>query len=223
MPIVSIAGKKVYFAHVPKCAGTAIELYLEKQFGPLAFRDGQFYRRPQRRRWTRSSPQHVDAEAISVLFPDGFFDASFAVVRSPVARIVSAFRFQRDIEGTVGADVSLAGWLEKVHRKRNTSPWQFDNHTRTMDEIVPQGARCFRLEDGLDAVVAWLQDLAGPGHDLPLQIEPRNVLDKRLEFEGKPVRPVVPNQEELALIAKHYAADYTRFGYDTATGRPLAL
>lgn len=221
MPIVKISGKIVYFAHVPKCAGTAIEIYLTEAFGALAFRDTKFNAYPPRTRWTKSSPQHVDANTISTLFPPQFFDASFAVVRSPVARIVSAFRFQRDIEGLINVNVTFAEWLTRVHLSQNRTPWQFDNHTRLMDDIVPQNARIFRLEDGLAAVVRYLESIAGYDCSLPQTIMPHNVLDKRLAFEGKKIRPVIPTQDDIALINRYYRVDFERFHYDPMTGDPL--
>lgn len=221
MPIVRISGRLVYYAHVPKCAGTAIEAYLETAFGPLAFRDTRFTSVPTRKRWTRSSPQHVTAGDLGRLFPSDFFDHSFAVVRSPAPRLVSAFRFQRDIEGTVPEDMAFGEWLEAAHAGRGRKPWQFDNHTRPMTEIVPEDTRVFRLEDGLAPLVGWLRELAGEGITLPDEITPRNVLDTRLAFEGKPKRPVVLDAKDQARVARLYAADYERFGYDPLTGDPL--
>lgn len=221
MPIVRISGRLVYFAHVPKCAGTAIETYLETAFGPLAFRDTRFTSVPARKRWTRSSPQHVAAGDLGRLFPADFFDHCFAVVRSPASRLVSAFRFQRDIEDTVPAKMAFGDWLETVHAGRRRKPWQFDNHTRPMTEIVPEGARVFRLEEGLAPLVSWLRDLAGEGVTLPDEITARNVLDTRLAFEGKPNRPVTLGTRDRAEVARLYADDYARFGYDPLTGDPI--
>lgn len=221
MPIVRIADKLVYFAHVPKCAGTAIELYLQDAFGPLAFRNTSYNAIPQQDRWTRSSPQHVTVDALAELFPDPFFDATFAVVRSPVTRLVSAFRFNRDISGSIPTDMAFGDWLATVQETQAISPWQFDNHTRTMDEIVPPTAQVFRLEDGLDPVVAWLQKLAGADMPLPPTIRPRNVLDTRLAFENKPIRPVTATQADVDQIYNTYRVDFERFNYDPITGNPI--
>jgi hypothetical protein len=198
-----------------------MEIYLTKAFGALAFCDTKFNARAPGTSWTKSSPQHVDANSISTLFPSEFFDESFAVVRSPVTRLVSAFRFQRDVEALIDHNVTLAEWLKRVHRTRNRAPWQFDNHTRLMDDIVPQSAHIFRLEDGLDAVVPWLQDIAGAEYSLPQTITPHNVMDKRLAFERKAIRPVIPTQNEIALINRYYRVDFERFHYHPLTGDPI--
>jgi hypothetical protein len=101
MPIARIGSKLVYFAHVPKCAGSAVERYLEQRFGPMAFRDPAFYEQEHGERWSNSSPQHIPIKALSRLFPASFFDASFAVIRHPVDRLASAFLYQREIEGSI--------------------------------------------------------------------------------------------------------------------------
>ena len=97
MPLVMTPAGPILFVHVPKCAGTSVEAYLTSVFGPLAFHDPQFNRVPESARWSRTSPQHADAATLDRLFPPGFLRASFAIVRHPVDRIVSVFRFQRDI------------------------------------------------------------------------------------------------------------------------------
>lgn len=214
MPILRIAEKLVYFAHVPKCAGTAIELYLQEVFGPLAFRDTGFRSIPARRRWSKTSPQHVDAETVARLFPTGFFDHQFAVVRHPVDRLVSVFRFQRDIENSIDPEVSLDAWIAQIGSQKRASPWRLDNHIRPMVEMVPEDAQVFRLEDGLPELVQWLASVAGPTVDLPPDIPVRNSIDGRLRHEGRSTTPVVPDPATRATIEAHYAADFERFGYE---------
>ncbi|MFX0543673.1 sulfotransferase family 2 domain-containing protein [Roseovarius sp. S4756] len=214
MPLIRISGRILYFAHVPKCAGTALELFLESHIGPLAFRNSAFNRIPPEDRWTRSSPQHVDAASLALLFPPNFIDESFAVVRHPVDRIVSVFRFQRDIEGRIETDMPFGNWLDSVAKEDVQGQWALDNHTRTMDAIVPEKARIFRLENGLEPVVAWLQGILGPDTQLPRTVPPRNVLSDRLAHEGRPDIPVRITPDIIDKIAAVYRADFDRFGYE---------
>lgn len=212
MPLIMIEGRPVLFAHVPKCAGTSVEHYLEAQFGPVALLDPQFGALPARRRWSRTSPQHADAATLERMFPPGFLHASFAVVRHPVARLVSVFRFQRDIEGRIDPTTTLAAWLEGLGRPPRR-PWAYDNHTRPMVEMVPASAQVFRLEDGWDPVIDFLEALCEGGRRLPRTMPERNVLDRRLAHEKRTAPPVVPDDRALALIARLYADDFDRFGY----------
>lgn len=208
MPIVRINGKLIYFAHVPKCAGTAIMHYLNTEFGPLAFQDSR-YHQIKGKPWTITSPQHVTAESLARLFPEGFFDEIFSIVRHPVARMISVYRFQRDVEKHIPADTSFSDWLSKLKPLRPA----YDNHTLPMDAIVPRGARIYRLEDGLAPLVHWLQQLAGPRVTLPETILPRNALSARLAHQGQADNPVDTTAEDRQRIAKLYEVDFTRFGY----------
>ena len=54
MPIVRINSKLVYFAHVPKCAGSAVERYLAARFGPLGFLDSTYLKMRKSRRWNNT-------------------------------------------------------------------------------------------------------------------------------------------------------------------------
>lgn len=214
MPIFHIGSKLGFFAHVPKCAGSAIENYLAERFGPLAFIDHAYRRQPANERWTKSSPQHLPISAFERLFPPEFFACSFAVVRHPVDRLLSAFQVQRDLIGRIPVEQSFSDWLKEFERFHQEKPWYLDNHTRKMCDMVPEGAQVFHLEQGLDPLIGWLDAQAG-NNDGPRTISRSNTRD---EIFGKrnmtpPPKPtVVP--EDIARIAKLFAQDFDRFGYD---------
>ncbi|NHK29522.1 sulfotransferase family protein [Parvularcula flava] len=213
MPLVRIGSKLVYYAHVPKCAGSAVEHYLRQNFGPIAFCDTKFLSHPPATKWTKSSPQHVDAMSMGRLFPPKFIDARFATVRHPVKRLVSVYRFQRDVEKTIPEATSFAAWIDTLAEARQADPYIYDNHVRPMTEIVPRGARTFKLEQGLGPLVDWLQKLAGEDYQLPGEIEPRNVLSDRLEKDGLTSKAVRPAKAVREKIYKLYRQDFDRFGY----------
>jgi hypothetical protein len=77
-------------------------------------------------------------------------------------------------------------------------------------------ARIFRLEDGLDGIVAYLDGLAG-NTDGPRQIAPKNVGTWR----GNDTDPVLTDKV-LALVAQVYAEDFARFGYDAPATASVA-
>ncbi len=213
MPIVRIGTKLVYFAHVPKCAGSAIEEYLAARFGPLGFLDRGHLRLPERQRWNVSSPQHIDAETLDRLLPPSFFAARFAVVRHPVDRLVSVFRYQRDVEETIVKDMPFSEWLDVVPDLLLHAPFHFDNHIRPMTEIVPQNAKIFRLEDGLDPVVEWLDKIAGFIGE-PRVIQRTNTYVQRLAVRKKTPGPEIQiSDTDRETIKKHYSIDFERFGY----------
>ena len=217
MPILKAAGQLIYYAHVPKCAGSSLEHYLEARFGDLAFLDGQYMKQPRDQRWNKTSPQHINTEALDRLFPAGFFDASFTVVRHPEARIISAFHFQREVEGTISQNVPFGEWLEDLMDAREEEPYLHDNHTRPMADIVPDGAKVFHLEHGLDAIIPWFDALTG-NTDGPRAIAKVN---ERGAY-GKTGKDVALTDDDRARIAEVFAEDYTRFGYAPGEKAPQA-
>ena len=217
MPILKTAGKLIYYAHVPKCAGSSLERYLEARFGELAFLDSKFTAQPRAARWSKTSPQHINAEALERLFPHGFFDAAFTVVRHPEARIVSAFHFQREVEQTISMNTPFGEWLEDLLDAREEDPYLHDNHTRPMAEIVPAGAQVFHLEHGLDAIIPWFDALMGD------EAGPRAIakVNERGAYT-KTGNDVALTDEDRAHIGEIFAADYARFGYTPDQKAPKA-
>jgi hypothetical protein len=209
MPIFKTGHRLIYYAHVPKCGGSAVAWYLRERFGKVAFSDTQYTRRDKARTWSRTSPQHIDVASLSRLFPEGFFDASFAIVRHPVPRLISAYHFQLEVERSISEQVQFSDWLEDISEMRKENPFLYDNHVRPMTEIVPEGAEVFHIEHGLDGLIPWFDRVTGDRSG-PRAIPRRN--EQGAHTGGKSKR-VVPSAADLARIAEIYAADFARFGY----------
>lgn len=213
MPITRLRnGKLLYYAHVPKCAGTAVERYLQQRFGVLGMHDGAFARRSVAEAWSFSPPQHMPEAVRREILPDPLFDAIFATVRHPAHRLRSVFLFQRDVEKALAPTMRFERWLEGVPRTLALDPYALHGHLRPMHEMVPDAAKVFRVEDGVDAIVAWLDHLSG-AEDEPRSIAPANVLAVRLGESGS--KPPAFTPEICAKIANIYPLDYARFGYET--------
>ncbi len=211
MPIVRISGLLIYFAHVPKCAGSAIERYLRQRFGPLALCDPRH--KLDASQWSQSSPQHIDKSAFARLFPPGFCDGGFAVVRHPVSRLRSVFVYQRDIEEAIAKEMSFGDWVADLPKRMRDETYHLDNHPRPMDALVPEDASIFHLEAGLEAVVGWLDEVAG-ADDGPRAIAPFNGYAQKLAQTGGTTGPEpVITADVLERISEIYAADFDRFGY----------
>jgi hypothetical protein len=215
MPIVRAGPLLVFFAHVPKCGGSAIESYLAARFGRIAFLDTRHHAVKAARRWSRTSPQHMHLDVQRRLFPPGFFDHSFAVVRHPVARVVSAYHFQLEIEQLPLGRMGFSEWLDLLPEMMEEDPFLYDNHTRPMVDLVPEDAHIFHLEHGLDALVPWFDGLTGL-NDGPRAVRPTNERNGR---GGSKVK-VTPGPADLERIARIYAADFARFGYELGKNTP---
>lgn len=218
MPIFRADDKLVFYAHVPKCGGSAVGWYLAERFGPLAFSDRAHTGQPVADRWSRTSPQHIDSTSLARLFPPGFFDGMFTIVRHPVARVVSAYHFQLDVEESIPRSTGFSDWLADIEDRLDEDRFVFDNHVRPMTEIVPEGAAVFHMEHGLDALVGWFDDLTGaPAAPRAL---PR--INEQGAYTGSKAAKAEPTETDLARIAKIYAADFERFGYRVGERLPSA-
>lgn len=213
MPSVEVNGRLIYFAHCPKAGGTSVERFMVDRWGDAVRLlgwgwDRRWAGRGERAGEVPSSPQHYvweDAERALPRAPDEVF----TVVRDPVARMVSEYRYQRDgrLTGPFGRPVRRLGfsaWLRLMFALSDRNPYTHDNHFRPQVAFLPPGgAHVFRLEDGLQPVLAWLAQCAGERapdavpHDLRTGAGPR----------------VQPTAEDRMLIFQRFEDDYRRFGY----------
>jgi len=217
MPLFRCAGEIHYFAHVPKCAGRSVEIYLEARFGELGFLERDFRAIPLEQRWSKSSPQHIPASLAMRLFPADWIASSFAVVRHPVSRVVSSYNYYLASVRTIPAALGIEEWFDEYLAFKRRFPYWLDNHLRPQVEMVPEAAAVFRLEDGLGALVEHLDHLAGT------TTGPR-------EIPHEHGTPTPPGMVKIPLSAAfssrleaYYAADYRRFGYDPDPARPARV
>ncbi len=202
MPLYRTGSQLLFYAHVPKCAGSTVNTYLRARFGDPAFEDRKHIKNPERPAWSRTSPQHIPARNLARLMPAGFADLQFAIVRHPEARIQSVYDFQRRKQKRIPRAVPFGAWLRAIPALLAARPFALDGHARPMTDFVPDGCRFFRLEDGLEPVIGYLDGALGttsdavPGH----------------EKRGAPRSDLTPSQRRL--VRRIYAGDYAAFGYE---------
>lgn len=205
MPIFRINTQLHYFAHVPKCGGTAVEGYLQKRFGSIALREAVFAASDHP--WNATSAEHIPAEWLARLIPPDWFSSSFAVVRHPWRRLVSAFFFARDVGKKIPPDGDFNAWVGDLPEWIDKHPYNFDRHFARQFSFIPEGSRIFRLEEGLSQVIPYLDGLAGNA-DGARRINSHNVGTWR-QSEAVPQ----PTRQTLEILAQVYAEDFARFGY----------
>ncbi len=215
MPFFILAGRPVFFAHVPRCGGSSVEDYLAARFGPLAMLD-RSHGTGHDSLWCHSSPQHIRVVSLVRLFPPGFFAASFTVVRHPMRRAISVYRFNRDVARGIDPAVGFEDWLAALPEARSRERHYLDNHAHPTTELVPEGATVFRLEDGFAPLIAWLDALEGAERG-GREIGSTNSYEARIEARGVPAgAEVTITPRAIELVASLYRADFERFGYDPA-------
>lgn len=199
MPLAHCNSRAIFFAHVPKTGGSSVEDYLIRRFGALSLIDRN------KRRGVRGTglivpATHLAAIDLAELLP---LDLawSFAVVREPLARLMSEYRYQSGVSRM--SRLGFSTWARTMLHAARAEPRVYENHIRPQADLVPEGAEIFRLEDGFEALVARLDEVTGTsapelsvGH-----LNPRPKEEIRL------------SREDAALVGAFYAADYARFGY----------
>ncbi|NNV47252.1 MULTISPECIES: sulfotransferase family 2 domain-containing protein [unclassified Roseobacter] len=208
----------LYFCHIPKTGGRNIERWMNDAFGNIGFIDADWTDRWKRGGWISdrlgTSRQHMDwATACGQL--DRTPDQVFAVVRDPVTRLQSEYRFQsrHRRKRRALARIGFTRWCRVMFVASRIYPSVFDNHFRCQSDFVPPEAKVFYFEDGLDAVTVWLASLAPK--DLPAVV-----------LQGPETYAHVgdfdTSEEDLALIRSWFARDYESFGYKREPGSGVA-
>lgn len=196
MPVIRISDKQVLFIHVPKTGGSSIEARLTElgpvQLGAQNARNG-----------FPCSPQHFHNTLLEQLFGAEDFDWAFMIVRHPVSRMVSQYRFEIHKRRLPRPAPPFTRWLSETLLARRDNPYLRDNHMRPQHEFEAFGAEVFRFEDGLDA------PLVAFGRAVGVAVE--GVLHWR---KRSAAMPVAPSDADVALIRRAYAEDFERYGYD---------
>ena len=191
MPLARLGERLVFFAHIPKTGGSSLEAWMG-DVGQLGLRhkialEGM-----------GCTPQHMHAALFEPLFKGSFVDARFAVLRDPVARLASEYRYRRGQVERKGKRQmpSFERWVERAFRLYGDDPYFLDNHIRPQAEFVSEDMKLFRFEDGLEAVTGWLEEMCGVrGPELPHKLA------------GGGARVDVPESLRTTIKA-FYAADY---------------
>ena len=217
MPSLKLNNRLIWFAHCPKAGGTSVEKFMVEHWGDAVghlhwgwdiwWKNGGW-----RQNGPLCSPQHLIWKDACEVLPDTP-DASFAVIRDPLARIVSEYRYQRftrrgTVIGRLLAQMSFSTWLRVMIKISRLNPYAFDNHLRPQRDFLPEGAQLFRLEDGLSQVAAFLAKQVG----MPA---PSGTFRKELATPDR--CEVKIYRQDIFLILKAYSEDYDALNYN----RPL--
>lgn len=206
MPVLLKDGRSVLFVHVPKTGGSTIERLFVKSGYDLHLRDTN--QQPSAvMDFRRCAPQHWHASLLQEILKVKRFDLVFLMTRDPISRFRSeyAMRHRKDPR-TDSATVDA--WAEKVFERYAKNPYLLDNHVRPQHEFHLPDAVVYRLEDGMEAMVADLNDRFG----LELSSDIPHALSS-LKRGGVASSDVEISPGLAGELASFYAEDFSRYGY----------
>ena len=205
MPIARINGRLVIFIHIPKCGGETTEKYMQS-----ISEEGSAVSllRPPDRTVLPCSPQHLHGRILQYLFGVEFFDYGFAIVRDPVARAISEYRFRAAPRLVKGQKIAeFPQWWRRTRQRYARNPFILDNHIRPQAEFISTEIAkrfdVFHFEEGLLANLERVfQMLDVPFCDLGIHT---HRVDKI---------PVNMDKSTFENLVEFYDADIKEFGYD---------
>ncbi|SFS07693.1 sulfotransferase family 2 domain-containing protein [Yoonia litorea] len=212
----AIAHRRLYFAHIPKTAGSSLYLAFLRdgwmienvrlgnqaegdravinEFGIKKFQ--QYGTTGNLRRMVRSI-QHAPYD---IWHQWGPFEQSFAIVRHPVDRYVSALKYHHRHGNTGGADLddSRRRVINAVRRGSWSRKRRFDGHFAPQVQFVGPETNLYRFEEDFAQQIS--DDFGFADGTFP-------------SVNEAPPEAITLTQEELDLIRAVYAEDFETFGY----------
>lgn len=223
MAILSCEGKRIYFAHVPKTAGTSLYVAfikagwrvenvvtnpnlgtgkaLLKEFG---IKQLQIAGDLSELETLGRSPQHAP---ISTWEKWGPFDESFAIVRHPGDRFLSALKYQfqglgakrkRDIFKHKSIDTFRKRVLSDLSSDPASLRHKYDGHFAPQTDFVARDTKVFRFEGDFTGEIS---DRYGLQKD---QFPALNISKSET---------ITLTPDEQRFVESTYADDFNRFGY----------
>ena len=193
MPIFRSSTNLIYFAHIPKTGGSSIENVL-KSITEIKIS----FHCPKKDKFSTVSPQHIEYQSFSKIFPADFFDWEFTVVRNPYERLVSEYNMKRQ-DG-----ISFAAFVRSALKRYKVYEYTRDNHIRPQIDFLSPSMEIFRLEDGLKAPIARACEKLKISSEFQL----------RHDRKSKSFKPYKLKSTLQEKIVNHYRKDFEMFGYN---------
>jgi len=203
LPIFTKADERILFIHIPKAAGTTIEkLFVERGYAMDYRRGGVYGPLNEFDRQNGCSPQHLHAALLEKHLGGERFDRIFCIVRNPIDRFISEYRFRRQAgHKLAGGDIN-AFW-ESARRAYDRNPMYLDNHLRPQVDFLWRESEVFRLEDGMNSILRTLGLASAP--------EPTSRCVHAMKSDEQ--IHAVPAERTLAELTDFYRRDFEVLGY----------
>jgi hypothetical protein len=200
MTLLKAKGKLFYFAHIPKTGGSTVETAMRKAGAKRAL---HFHKRLD---YVRCNLQHMHAELFDTFIPAEFYHKGFCVVRHPVARLISEYRWRQTLEQS---SLPFDSWVRKQITAYAEDQYILDNHLRPQHEFIGRKIQVFRFEDGMETILAQVSKMTG------LTLNPKTHVRKPSMRQ-----PLTWTPETRALTLRFFDFDFSKLEYDYDTEIP---
>lgn len=158
MPFIKINDKSVFFCHIPKSGGTSIYTMLRQKGYNLSFVNGGW--KSSKNKWSKTSPQHIVTNDLEILNIINLIDISFALVRNPIERFVSAFTHNK-IGGSIPFYKSMNSFLKDLKNADDDFHYKYDNHFRPSTDFLLDNTYTFKLEENFEGLDLFFEEISG--------------------------------------------------------------
>jgi hypothetical protein len=209
MPILLKDDLSVLFVHIPKAGGSTLEQLFVNSGYTMHLRE------TRRGKWKSPvmafrtcPPQHWQASLLKEMLAVNRFDLVFLTTREPIARFRSAYAM-RHRQNPRADSASVEEWADRMFERYDRNPYALDNHLRPQHEFHLPGAEVYRLENGMDAMVADMNDRFGLGLSSDI---PHAMNSTKRGLPSSEVQ-ISPRLEER--LRSFYAEDFKRYDYES--------
>ena len=205
MPIFEKNGKKALFIHIPKAAGTTIEdAFVDAGFEMSYRRGGKYGALNDLDKANGCSPQHLHANLLDKCLSDHSFDVSFTVVRHPLERMISEYKFRTESRNSFALGKSLDEFADTALSEFQNNPLFLDNHIRPQVQFLWNSCKVLKLENGLDELSELVSNLINEDVSFSGPPKMRSKKSAQMQF----------SVEVEAKLRQFYTDDFKMFGYE---------
>lgn len=203
MPLFNNCNNLLLFIHIPKCGGSSIEALLKKNSQHMSI----FY--ADEKHEFPCNPQHFQYDLLRHLTPDIENTPSFAVVRHPLLRVISEYKYRQSLLKKKGKKSgSITREVSNYFKDYGFDPYIHDNHIRPQIEFVSANTRIFKLENGLQHAVNFGASVLSIGSQLNQYSEDELPTLLKSAYDS-----LVLSGKTINQVQSFYSADFEAFRY----------
>ncbi|MDV6253340.1 sulfotransferase family 2 domain-containing protein [Vibrio sp. EA2] len=188
----------VNFIHIPKTGGTSVEYMLSDDYDMMLFSKND--------RVLNVTPQHLDKEKINILGLDKLGPLSFCIVRNPIERFISEYKYRMSIGARHYKVLDVNSFLDISIQRYNKNPNVFDNHIRPQVDFLLEHTKVYKFESELSNIASVLSE----------EFQFSNVKNISHEKKSKS-RSLNLSNESIHKLKEFYKKDFETFNYDASS------